>query len=434
MTYRLEVLRRIGDDDIRRAFAVGLATATAGGLLLSVIWQLLPLVRSGPPGSRLVAPVLALTLILSVPAGPATAKLYRRLAFRTVATAGLISTLTLCAIEIPLLLAHLGIWALAAGYVAAAIVNVTYLMIAAGGLPLPSLRGPVWQFIRLSLPYQAPLMAQAAVGLIVPIFVASLLGARGVGFVAWATILATPVSTVVFTLESIVGPSLARMLRDDRDQSVRPKKRHLHPLPIRVMHWTNAVAILIMISSGWKIYNDDVIFGWLHFPDALTLGHWAQHGLQWHFFGMWILVLNGIAYLIYGLVTGRFRRMLFPISLRALLKDISDALHFRLAHDDPTRYNAVQRLLYVGILLVGVLIVMSGLVLWKPVQFSELAALFYNFQTARLVHFLCMTAIVLFLTVHVTLALIVPQTLVAMVTGGPVVDEARRTTPAPNPS
>jgi thiosulfate reductase cytochrome b subunit len=219
-----------------------------------------------------------------------------------------------------------------------------------------------------------------------------------------------------------------------RDQSVGPKKRHLHPLPIRVMHWTNAVAMLIMISSGWKIYNDDVIFGWLHFPDALTLGHWAQHGLQWHFFGMWILVLNGIAYLIYGLVTGRFRRTLFPISLRALLKDISDALHFRLAHDDPTRYNAVQRLLYVGILLVGVLIVMSGLVLWKPVQFSELAALFYNFQTARLVHFLCMTAIVLFLTVHVTLALIVPQTLVAMVTGGPVVDEARRTTPAPNPS
>jgi thiosulfate reductase cytochrome b subunit len=51
------------------------------------------------------------------------------------------------------------------------------------------------------------------------------------------------------------------------------------------MHWTNAVAMFIMISSGWKIYNDDVIFGWLHFPEALTLGHWAQHGLQWHFFG-----------------------------------------------------------------------------------------------------------------------------------------------------
>jgi thiosulfate reductase cytochrome b subunit len=217
------------------------------------------------------------------------------------------------------------------------------------------------------------------------------------------------------------------------DRSARPHGRRLHPLPIRIMHWTNAVAILIMISSGWKIYNDDVLFGWLHFPDAITLGHWAQHGLQWHFFGMWILVLNGGAYVTYGFVTGRFRRMLLPIRLRDLVADISDALRFRLAHDDPTHYNAVQRLLYIGILLVGVLIVISGLVLWKPIQFSELATLFGNFQNARLVHFLCMTAIVLFLLVHVTLALIVPQTLVAMVTGGPAVDETPRPSAAPEP-
>jgi thiosulfate reductase cytochrome b subunit len=211
-------------------------------------------------------------------------------------------------------------------------------------------------------------------------------------------------------------------------QSTRPAKPHvrrLHPLPLRVMHWVNAVAMLIMISSGWKIYNDDVILGWLHFPEALTLGHWAQHGLQWHFFGMWILALNGIAYVTYGLVTGRFRRMLFPIRWRELLKDVYDAVHFRLAHDDPTHYNAVQRLLYVGILLVGVLIVTTGLVLWKPIQFSELTALLGGFQTVRIIHFLCMSAIVLFLIVHVTLALLVPRTLVAMVTGGPAVNEMK---------
>jgi thiosulfate reductase cytochrome b subunit len=208
-------------------------------------------------------------------------------------------------------------------------------------------------------------------------------------------------------------------------QSTRPAERHvrrLHPLPVRIMHWVNAVAMLIMISSGWKIYNDDVILGWLHFPDALTLGHWAQHGLQWHFFGMWILALNGLAYVTYGLVTGRFRRMLFPIYWRELIKDMYDAVHFRLAHDDPTHYNAVQRLLYVGILLTGVLIVITGLVLWKPIQFSELTALLGGFQTVRIIHFLCMSAIVLFLLVHVTLALLVPRTLVAMVTGGPAVD------------
>jgi thiosulfate reductase cytochrome b subunit len=199
--------------------------------------------------------------------------------------------------------------------------------------------------------------------------------------------------------------------------------RRLHPLPLRVMHWINAVAIFIMIGSGWKIYNDDVIFGFLHFPDSLVIGKWAQHGLQWHFFGMWIFVLNGLCYLSYGIVTGRFRRKLFPISLREILATVSDALRFHLSHDDLTHYNAVQKILYLGVMLIGILIVISGLALWKPVQFSELADLFGTFQTIRLVHFLCMSAIVGFVLVHVTLALLVPQSLVAMIKGGPVVAE-----------
>jgi thiosulfate reductase cytochrome b subunit len=209
--------------------------------------------------------------------------------------------------------------------------------------------------------------------------------------------------------------------------SKTPHAHRLHPLPIRIMHWTNAVAMFIMIGSGWKIYNDEVIFGRLHFPDAITFGPYAQHGLQLHFFGMWLLLLNGLAYVIYGFVTGRFRRMLLPIRLRDLMANIRDALRLHLAHDDPTQYNTIQRILYIGVLLAGVLIVLSGLAIWKPVQFSELLSLFYDFQTARLVHFLCMAAIVLFVAVHVTLAFLVPHTLVAMVTGGPVVaDEPPR--------
>jgi thiosulfate reductase cytochrome b subunit len=209
------------------------------------------------------------------------------------------------------------------------------------------------------------------------------------------------------------------------------RSRRLHPLPLRIMHWVNAVTMIVMIGSGWKIYNDEVIFGWLHFPEVLTIGHWAQHGLQWHFFGMWILALNGLCYFIYGLLTGRFRRMLLPIRWRDLVAAIGDALRFRLAHDDPTQYNAVQKLLYVGVLAVGVLTVLSGLAIWKPVQFSELLALFHDFQTARLVHFLCMSAIVLFMLVHVALALLVPHTLVAMVTGGPAVDDGEAPAGAP---
>jgi thiosulfate reductase cytochrome b subunit len=201
------------------------------------------------------------------------------------------------------------------------------------------------------------------------------------------------------------------------------ERRRLHPLPLRIMHWTNAVAVIIMITSGWKIYNDEVIFGWLHFPEYLTLGKWAQHGLQWHFLGMWIFALNGLAYLTYGIFSGRFWQKLFPVSPREVIATVNDAMRFRLKHDDLTHYNAVQKVLYLGIILVGILTLMSGLAIWKPVQFSELLALFSDFQTARLVHFLCMTAFVLFLCVHVALALLVPQSLVAMVTGGPEVND-----------
>jgi len=196
----------------------------------------------------------------------------------------------------------------------------------------------------------------------------------------------------------------------------------MHPLVLRLMHWTNAFAMIVMILSGWKIYNDDVLFGILHFPDDIVLGIWAQHALQWHFFGMWILVVNGLAYLAYGLASGRFRRLLVPLSPREVLQQVIDALRFRLAHADLVHYNAVQKTLYIGIILVGIVQVISGIALWKPVQFSFLISLFYDFQGARLVHFIGMSVIVLFLLVHVTLALLVPKTLVAMLSGGPRIE------------
>jgi thiosulfate reductase cytochrome b subunit len=131
-------------------------------------------------------------------------------------------------------------------------------------------------------------------------------------------------------------------------------------------------------------------------------------------------------------VTGRFRQKLFPISIREILATVRDALHFKLAHDDLTHYNAVQKILYLGVMAVGILIVISGLALWKPIQFSELAGLFGSFQTIRVVHFLCMAAIVGFLIVHISLALLVPQSLVAMVSGGPTVDDGA--SPETNPT
>jgi thiosulfate reductase cytochrome b subunit len=205
----------------------------------------------------------------------------------------------------------------------------------------------------------------------------------------------------------------------------------LHPLPVRIMHWVNALAMIIMIGSGWKIYNDEVLFGWLHFPEWLTVGGEAQGALQWHFFAMWLLMVNGLIYIGYGLFTGRFRRKLLPIRPREVLANIGEALRFRLSHQDITRYNAVQRLLYTGIILVIIVQVLSGWAVWKPIQLSELSALFNGFQGSRLVHFIGMAAIVAFIVIHVALALIVPKTIGAMITGGPRVDPTSNG-PTPN--
>ncbi len=202
------------------------------------------------------------------------------------------------------------------------------------------------------------------------------------------------------------------------------EQQQLHPLAVRIMHWVNAAAMIVLIMSGWAIYNDEVILGWMHFPAWITAGSGPEGALQWHFLAMWILAANGIAYLVYGFRTGRFRRKLLPIRIPEIVAEMRKALALQLAHDDITRYNAVQRVLYIGVIGVVILQVISGLVIWKPVQFSELAFLFYDFQTARLAHFLGMVAIVGFLAVHVTLALIVPKTLVAMITGGPRVPQA----------
>ena len=190
----------------------------------------------------------------------------------------------------------------------------------------------------------------------------------------------------------------------------------IHPLWVRVTHWINAVAMFMMITSGWEIYNASALFPF-HFPRSITLGGWLAGALLWHFAAMWLLAINGIVYVTLGFATGRFRRKLLPIWPRAVLGDFLAALRGRLSHDDLTVYNSVQRLLYAGVLLAGVVIVLSGLSIWKPVQFKYLTALFGGYDTARYVHFFAMTVIVAFLTIHVALALIVPKSLRAIILG-----------------
>jgi thiosulfate reductase cytochrome b subunit len=197
------------------------------------------------------------------------------------------------------------------------------------------------------------------------------------------------------------------------DAAARPL---IHPGWVRVTHWINAIAMLMMIGSGWQIYDASPLFGFV-FPPQIALGNWLAGALLWHFAAMWLLVINGLVYVALGLATGRFRTKLFPISPREVFRDLAAALRGRLSHDDLSVYNAVQKLLYTGVLLAGLVIVLSGISIWKPVQFWWLTAFFGGYNTARYVHFAAMTAIVAFVVVHVALALIVPKSLRAMIVG-----------------
>ncbi len=200
-----------------------------------------------------------------------------------------------------------------------------------------------------------------------------------------------------------------------KDQTSAPRAV-VHPAWVRAMHWTNAVAMFIMIGSGWQIYNASPLFDFT-FSRSITLGGWLGGALLWHFAGMWLLAVNGLLYLITGLATGRFRKKLLPITPRGVASDAKAALTGQLSHADLSRYNQVQRLLYAGIIAVGIVIVLSGLSMWKPVQLQWLTALFGGYDAARYVHFFCMAAIVGFLVIHVLLALLVPKSLRAMIIG-----------------
>jgi thiosulfate reductase cytochrome b subunit len=202
-----------------------------------------------------------------------------------------------------------------------------------------------------------------------------------------------------------------------RDERIIPATaKVIQPAWVRTVHWINAVAMILMIMSGWQIYNASPLFNF-RFSSSITLGGWLGGALLWHFAAMWLLMVNVLVYLALGIATGRFRKKLLPITPEGVISDAKAALTGKLSHDDLSKYNYVQRLLYAGIIVVGVLIVLSGLSIWKPVQLQYLTALFGGYDVARYVHFICMSAIVAFLVVHVVLAVLVPKSLRAMIIG-----------------
>jgi thiosulfate reductase cytochrome b subunit len=205
-------------------------------------------------------------------------------------------------------------------------------------------------------------------------------------------------------------------------------EQHHHWI-VRLGHWGQALAIVIMIGSGWRIYNQEpVLLAGFRFPTALTLGGYIKDTLSrnndpgmanataWHFAGMWLLLVCFSALMGFGLLSGHFRRDFLPVGPKSFRRDFIAAATFRLEHTLGS-YNSVQKTFYIGVLLAISMMFLSGIAIWKPVQTYPLEVLFGGFQGARVVHFLFMAAIVAFFAVHVALVALVPQTLVAMVTG-----------------
>jgi thiosulfate reductase cytochrome b subunit len=181
------------------------------------------------------------------------------------------------------------------------------------------------------------------------------------------------------------------------------------------MHALNALAIIMMIGSGWQIYDSSPLFTFT-FPATITIGQWLGAAIAWHLACMWLLVLNGLCYVGWSLASGHWRKFL-PLTPGLVWQDLKAALRFRLPHETGV-YNAVQRLLYVGVLLAGLVLVISGLGIWKPVQLWFLCDLCGGFVVARYVHFFAMSAVVLFLVVHLALVIAVPKVLPPMIFGG----------------
>lgn len=193
-------------------------------------------------------------------------------------------------------------------------------------------------------------------------------------------------------------------------------KKSIHPLWLRLIHWSNAIAIVVLILSGWRIYDATRFLGF-RIPPNLTLGGWLGGAIQWHFAAIWVVFAAALLYLILGLVTRRIPRKFFPVTPRAFVSDLLDALRGKLGHEDLSVYNTVQRVAYLFAMLDVVVLIVSGLVLWKSVQFPYLRVLVGGYEGARYVHFAAMSFMVAFILVHVVMALLVPKTIKAMFWG-----------------
>jgi thiosulfate reductase cytochrome b subunit len=202
-----------------------------------------------------------------------------------------------------------------------------------------------------------------------------------------------------------------------RDPPAAPRAGTIQPAWVRLTHWLNALAAITMMLSGWRIYDASPIFKSFTFPTSITLGGWLGGALQWHFAAMWLLVFNGIVYLALNLASGRLFRTFLPLSPLAILRDFVAALTGKLSHADLRHYNAVQKFAYLFVIVDLIVLVLSGLAIWKSVQFPLLRELMGGYDNARIVHFCAMSLMAAFIVVHLAMVALVPRSLLVMLRG-----------------
>lgn len=203
-------------------------------------------------------------------------------------------------------------------------------------------------------------------------------------------------------------------------QQARPP----HSLLVRLAHWLLAVSAVGLISSGWAIFNAAPFYD-IAFPPAVALGGGLTGALRWHFAFMWTFAIAVIALIAVRLVRREAAPALLPVSPGALSRETRAAIALRLGHR-PASYVHLQRAMYLGVLGLAVVLIASGLALWKPVQLAVLADILGGYEMSRRVHFWAMAALSVFVVVHVVMVAIVPATLKSMLFGAVIRTDAAR--------
>lgn len=198
------------------------------------------------------------------------------------------------------------------------------------------------------------------------------------------------------------------------DRSGSQSAAYEHPLVVRYCHWINTVALFVLIGSGLRIFRAFPSFGpkvpqtnFVNVPVSLTLGGWLGGALQWHITFAWIYVLTGIAYAGYQLFSGHYRQVLFaPRDAAGVWPQARHYFFFGSKPKVREAYNPLQKLAYTAAVLLGTLSVLTGMVLYNPVQFSPLTSLMGGFHLARVWHFAVLCAIVLFIAGHLVMVVL----------------------------